>query len=1135
MSGLAASSALRPALTRPASAPTTLTLLTCATFAPLRAWAVAASADPALTIVVPRRHLRDELLSACLTAHGPRQALAARVLTTAELLRGAQDRLEGEFQLTGVMRREIVRGLLQQQGETALSIAWPGSWQPDTAQPTDWVVDRVSGLFEQLTMSRTTIAQLRRLARQESDPTQRARKRLLSQIYRQWLRLLTDVGLFPDTEGVRRAAMTVAQQPRPSWVGDRVLFLGFDGAWAGSAELRLLEQLVAPSAWHLAELRVALVSPERDQPRGWDAHGNDALEATMLAAQASIERLDAESVPGRSAALQALHQDPTAYASEPADWDARQVRVIRYADPQQEARAIADRIKRLCVNEGRQPDEIAVIGRGLGSQSALLQRALREVGVPVVASGQTRLRDVPAIQYLRAWAELASVGPRLDVLERLSGTGYWGGGRLDLTTLREAQTQWGLDLASWTEWRDALKLLGGPAATAAQTLLDRLAAEQDAAWPAMAPIAQRVAGLRAWLLQTDFERQIHSLPARVPASMIAVHDLVRADLDAVQTCVVALEGWVRGAELARTAAAALSAAGFAAGLERITAEETIRLSTWGEDGVSLIDPHQAILRQWPIVFVLGLTDGAWPARPDPLLEEWDAAARRMLGLRSESERLAHDRLVFHAACAAATEQLELSAPATDAQGAALGVSPYVTGLGLRLLGAEVAPALQTIRDWAPREAAGATSDLQTALAAAREARQGVVDPWLFGPTGRQVVTQWQQEAWRTGQLATLDPTSARFQTQIAELMPEIWPETKPFTPGDLELYRSCPTRFWHQRVLGLQSSDTQVGDEETPALAGMMREVFGPLAHEIDAARSRGAAGAADLDPVRVLTRLEQQVQQVSARARGRIGAGLWQLDQEPLVDTFQQFVQREWLRGLEAQGVGLRTKLIGTNLELGTLDQPLVLQQPGTSRPWLLQARVDRLEQVDDPRLTNHPKLAAVNGMLVVTQYRPVQSRAAYVQMWQRWLSGQSLQLPLLAKAASLYSGGARVFGLVERTPLLPTDPRPLLVRDVQEGPQGEIEMVAPDLGKKGVGTTEGAKRNPVQQAMDVALGVATEQVEGIRRGDFAPPTDPPCWTCPLARSCRASVRPDGAMVRRRRAPLPLAVSRIGGAAAGH
>jgi len=1099
--------------------PRSVRCVTAGTFEPLRAWAIeelAAGAAGGITVIVPRRHLRDELLAAAVRSGSP-MSLTVPLATMDEVLRVQREELDGEFQLTPVMQREVLQGILTKEGEAVVTAAWPGGWDREENRPAGWVVDRVLRLMSELDVSKVTAKALRKLAREESDPLLRVRKDALARCYAAWTDILTSAELYPEREGVRRAASTTGSRVRPSWIGDRIILLGFDGVWSSGPESRLIARLTGPTQWNLAQVDLLCVRPDDSEIRGWSAHGNDTAFELALQADAELIRLPDGTGGTRTPALKALWQDPTAYRLAPADWDGTSVTVTRYRDAQQEAAAVADQIKRRIVTDGMSPSSLAIIGRGLGSQSALLQRALREVGVPVVASGQTRLRDVPIIQHVRAWAMIAAEGPQVALLERLAGTGYWRSSPLELSTLRRTLQRWGLPISTWEEWDQALSL-EGPETAVARTQMQTIAKESDTFWAQLATIAARSQTMLEWARTTDLEGAIHAVPAGITIQQIGMTDLVRADLDAMRSLLLACEGWARGRELANLAAETVTARQWLEGFERIIGEETIRLSTYGEDGVSLIDPHQAIQRTWSEVYVLGLADGVWPPRPDEALADWDSAARRRLGLTMEEERAAHDRLVFHASCASATQRLHLSCVASDAMGQPALPSPYLTGLQLRLSGAPTVLSVVPPTALVPTAVSLSTSATQNALASASLARRGESTPWVHSPLGRQVASHWRHESVRAGETSTAIVAEQRFHGDIGDEVNAVWPEHRAFSPSDLEIYQSCPLRFWQTRVLQLGDRSDSADSSEDMIMSRIQQDILTAVYTDLQARHLFPATSPADV--VKALQSVAQQTTTQLDRARGKVGAAIWHLEHAPLLQTLQRFVRRDLSPTSPREGFWTRLTQLGWTV--GTPDQPIVIR-PAGSRSWNLTARIDRIESVSDVRFEDNDTLRRLQGMLLVTQYRARRRAQAWEDRRSQWIKGERIALPLMAVAAA-EATGQRVIGIMERTPMLDADPAALLTRQVIETDDGTLKLIK--VSGKGI---DDSLANPVQTAMDTAIQVATEQVEGIRRGDFTPREKRNCWSCPLNQTCRASTVKSGrGSLGSVRDPLPLAVNRL-------
>lgn len=1121
-----------------------LRLLSARTPDPLVEWAVTSAAAPGApwTVVVPRTYLKREL-GERLLALCPEGWMGERLLTLDEWLEPYAATLDGEFRLSPLQATELVEGALRDLDRAESVARWPGLFHGNAVNAR--ALATLTDLCLALDTTRITPEHLEALASADPNPVTAGQKRLALAVYQAYAARLSSHGFYPAVHGRRLAADAAAGTPVRAGV-ERLAFLGLDGARANDPAGRLVAALAGPGTG-LRELAVLLVTPDPAADSAWTTHGNDDLRT--LLARLGRGRLRGEDLGGatraRAGALAALATDPTAYR-EPAVTADRSVRGARLSDPESEARWVMAEIKRRIV-DGTPPEAIAVVGEGLGRNSDAFTRAARAMGVPVVASAETSVAGVPAVQALLALWRLAAGPWTPDVLLPVARSPYLHTG-LPGDLLASAGAE---DPAPQSphDWHGRLLLLG-PAGVEARAAVDRLTQAVETRVPQAAAPALMVRAVRNVLAHWGFEGAIYAVPDRLDERVLSGVRLTRADLDAVNALLRELDAWQRGREMAERAEEPVTRAEMAEVLERVAAGARVRLSSYARDAVHLVDPQQAIARQWPIVYAVGLATGMRAAGP----ELWTETERASLLLPSRPEAAARERLAFHLTCAAAHEELTLSYAATDARGGPVLPVSALAGLELRLAGWKVtdvsAAALLPTHAWEVVDPA------DVVLVAARTARAtpltSTVAPvradalpgapllappaaldgaaWLDGETGRTVATRWRMEgaralARRHGVGALPDAAWGAWQGQIGEVIDAVRPPHVPFTPGQLELYARCRLRYYFAHVLRLSPSadpgSDDAGGDEAMAMGVLQHRILHALYRRLDDEGLLPVRTSGDLRGA--LRHVEPLTRRVIGEFRGGMARELWDLDAAPVLDLVRRFVTRDLERQLaiaRGEREGVVTRPVGLELALGGVDAPVTVQRSGES--WLLAGQIDRLERVDDVRLAAHPSLVRLQGLLVVRDYRSSRARALPDHLVLRDLTeGRRLQLPLLAHLASA-STGQRVFALGDLYTSQGADGPELSVRAIRARADGTLVAERHEAFS--------GLDNPVETAVSAALDRATELVRGIRAGDFTPQPERNCWSCPFATLCRASKTqglPPGALHRSRRAPLPLAVTR--------
>jgi hypothetical protein len=646
----------------------------------------------------------------------------------------------------------------------------------------------------------------------------------------------------------------------------------------------------------LAERGVARESPERALVRV-AARVAAAIESgevghrsrTLVLARETLERDASEALPSRGLAVYgfadatgvqadllaallrsegagvwlALPPDPArgaAQASEPvfgADFRARvgsgassthvldetapaQVEIWRARDPHEEARAVADALRRR-LDAGAVPERLAVVARDLEPYRLALRRHLAALGVPfsgarelgpLVAAGRRLaalvdlLREgerLAAERWLEALARLASgneltLEQRWDLQHALHQTGC--------ATLREvaelAPRLLRLDVPhglradasgrATVAMRELSEARVAALVAAAQALLQRLDA-----WPARASLAEHAAELRSLV-----------------ASLGWCDETVgHAELDAVLDDAQAPDALER-AEWLEWLARALADVG--------------RAPLGGEGGgVQVLSVMEARGLDFDHVFVLGLCRGSFPRpiREDALLP--DRLRRRLRALLPDlpikRDGFDEERFLF-AQLLGAAPALTLSVPSWDVEGKPQAPSPLLDALlrGARAVAIEPAPAALRAT---PRERAG-----DAGLRATREAFAGALRVALASAGADEPGTL---ACARLAALAELDPRDGR-RSEAGPLLGFAGsagagdPRAGAVSVTALEALASCPWKSFLERVLRLKPPR----DARGALPSGVDQRLLGAVVHAALARIAGVHAGAfPELDALR--------------------------------------------------------------------------------------------------------------------------------------------------------------------------------------------------------------------------------------------------------------------------------------------
>jgi hypothetical protein len=456
--------------------------------------------------------------------------------------------------------------------------------------------------------------------------------------------------------------------------------------------------------------------------------------------------------------------------------------------------------------EGRGWRDALVVVRRLDEAGPRIEAAFRRLGIPVRVAGGRRLADAPAARALRAALPVlggAVEAGRFDPVGLWTWLRWWGHARDDapfLAALDAREVAWRrhgfpADFATWRtkarEMARAARLLDVTRRRIAQApgaaaRLRALAAALDRLLPLPA-----AGGLDAEGRPRDPEAD------RRRGAAAEAREAVRGVLQGLATAEERL-GLPRAASpgaLVEAVVSALDRARFAPVDRRL-------------DVVDVVDAEEA--RHWeaPTVFVAGLSEGSFPARPleDPLLRDGERLrlheADGALRLPLAREREVRERRLFYGALTRATERLVLVRPQADEDGAPRAPSPWwaevervVTPTPLEPPRPPGRPAPRfeeavTARDLAlaaaeRHAAAGPEGDLARALLAAGD------------PTLRPRAAAWRRA--EAGPLAWTDEVRGRFEA-AAEVV----------SATALNAALACRHRHFLRAVVGVPEDDAPV-------------------------------------------------------------------------------------------------------------------------------------------------------------------------------------------------------------------------------------------------------------------------------------------------------------------------------------
>lgn len=1109
---------------------------------------IAGDPDGGWAIVVPRTHLAREVTRALLRHTGTDAWVGNRVLTVDDVVAHYAKRLEGKPALTTLQVRQIIASVVLDLHEDSGGEIFPG--QVIDGRVSEATLRSLTRLFAELEPFRWSFYDLQeRLEEGPQSASTQDRAWQVGQVYKEYLdRIFNSEYQGPQGQAVAAAEMA-RHTPPPDGVS-KFFFLGLDTSGLKDVGVRTAYALAKNP--EIEDVRWALILPETldKDTTAWEKHGNTHLfeawsddfhQRTHLDAEERLEHLPED--------LAAIALDPFAYRLDPARATGA-VRAVRVPDTQIEVEWVSQDIKHRILDDGTPPEQIAVVARDMDRRASDLEKALGELGVPVVSSREERSGNVPAVRALLSLFRLGAYGWRVRDLVAVAESPYLATG-LNPTLLARIGNAGTMptDADDWSRRISAFRRetvledaqgerRGGdlPAkhadmATELEAKFEGFRAQLAAAIGegAKSPagwVTSLIEAIETW----DLQRQVYETSELVDRGRRAL--LARADLDGLNALARAANDWLAGREISGLDDTPMTARAWFDELSSMAAETKIRASTFPRDAVQLLLPAQASLREWDVVYIIGLVDGTFPLHSEPTDHTLSDEERRALHLPTAEQRNARERLLFQLAAATARTQLMLVAPAADARGKALVTSPFVTCLPLRVEGLEIesVTARQMVAEktedvlWEADVHVLAAERYREALETAKDEDRDIgeviaADPllrrWLATDAGMKATRSWAVERMRDGldrrlALAGASPVALPLGEFAALFDPADLPdgvvdEAAAFSPSEISAYERCHFRVYASRLLGLSRTPEHEDDhDEAAAFGTLQHRILEKLYGELMTDGAMPPTKPSHLNDA--LERLERiaaaEVRTFMASAHDR----LWSLDLDFVLDVLRDFVRRDLSRMLhaqqEAEAPEIRTRIVNLEERVG----PIPADVDGVR--FQLRGKIDRVEAIDDVRVDD-----AAQGWLILRDYKSTRNQN-FQRRVKHYLEGRSIQLPLYAHMAEEHYGTG-VFGFGELRTSQSEDPPALMVRGAVPDGVGGLDLLP----------VQGSNGNPVKTAKEAALEIAAEQVKRMRAGQFAPQPGRQCFGCRFKDVCRSALIADPARMRNR-AQMPLAVS---------
>jgi len=652
------------------------------------------------------------------------------------------------------------------------------------------------------------------------------------------------------------------------------------------------------------------------------------------------------------------------------------ISIIAAAGIDAEVSAVARRVKRLLLS-GAPAGSIAVVARSMELYGETVRRVFAGHEIPTGARPRSPA-DEPVVRFA---LDAASIAPRFafrDVLRVIKNSYFHPRalGTFDEATVAAAETL----------IRDQNVLEGREAyARAASALSRRLQrqddSDEDDEWAVAATqVSPKALASAAEMLNRLFE---------VAESTVAPADKDQAD-QGPRVAIRGLSALVEALQLRRVAArqhdgatvardlralAALEAVVAILGDEPLAAHhfrEVLSAATCpverGEALVDVIDVLDARALEYDHVFVLGVTEGVFPARlgEGSLLGEaqrsrWFA---RGVELASRSDLTAREMLLFYLAVSRAGKSLTLSYLLADNEGRPGAPSSFLLSLLEPFGGLEAARAsgaVETIPPGSflsPSESPATRREAFTAaISGALEAGAGEADEALWWVSthaadrlGRASNGLWAfHRRWLAGECDEFDGRLS--DPALLERMRRRFDERAVFSATQLGTYGQCPWRSFAARVLKLEALAEPQRRLEPVARGIFCHRVLFRVMSALREARG-GAFRLSDVEPDRLAEALDRAVAVEGAVIESARPAypAFWRAQRDQMRRALFDYLlcsRAEWKgKALHFELAFGRGDLPASSTDPASVGEPVTLETP--SGPLRLSGKIDRVDSVE-------------------------------------------------------------------------------------------------------------------------------------------------------------------------------------------
>jgi len=762
-------------------------------------------------LLVPTRHHATRRTEDLILDHGLPGLWGRAVLTfddfVVDILRAAGRRPE---RIRDVKRRALL--------EQALN-------RPDSPSRRLGSITQTNGFITHLLQ---VIAQLKQAAVEPPAFRERVAARspsnpfddIVADAYAGYQERLQAAGLY-DVPGLFWEADLLCRQGRPTALeGVRsVLLDGFDDFTP--SEFRLLSSLVP----HVDQVVFGINCSSDPSKKDLYAIPMQTVRAIHDAFGAELTFLD-DAAPSRCTEFAAAHLFWRDRPEPPNDLVV-DIEIIPCANSVQEVETIARRVKSLLL-EGVPSSEISVVYRDLSGVATTLRAVFAECGVPAHILHEPRLWTSSVCAWLLGFLESSRTWERDAIADSIDSPWFAPRGTVHQANTTASIARAAQIISGYEEWRKRLDTLEVRLAKDAGDDSESVLRGIPDAAETLADLRGRVDALRA--LQRlipadgsldDFAHAIDGIleQAGVDAAVEAYPDPHIRDFE--QGALTALRGLMaEWSTLRQDEGGTYSLTTFLTRFRRMLQETPVHVSQ-PRNGVLCLDAESARHLRFDYVFFAGVNEGdvPSPAPSNAIYSENDISDLARAGIPIEGKRrhIEHEALLFHHVIEMPRRRLCVTWSRLSWRGKEQFPSPYVSDLAGLFPGLSITQPPLPMNGFVPEpEAAGSWRDLRNAaysripalrpVAAARfpsvqvgvsieNARHdrnpfGIYDGVIGDPNLKETIARWFDDAHR-------------------------------FSISQLETYAACPFRFFVERILRIDETETPV-EEFDPRVRGTL-------------------------------------------------------------------------------------------------------------------------------------------------------------------------------------------------------------------------------------------------------------------------------------------------------------------------